>query len=206
MSVLGPPEEDGNPFEKVDELIYDAVMKAALEGTLEVDQMIVPPPDPLPPVITDEEKPVKKRASRKPVLVAPVEGETVPLPVAPAPPEEIDIGPYCVDCREDTTGQEKRQEMVRESVKVTGQKGEDDEPEVEVVLLKGWLCQDCQPFENPLIEATAQMLIQRNTSGGVRAAPDIRAKLREIGEEEMWARWHGPMVDQMEADLELETR
>lgn len=115
--------------------------------------------------------------------------------------EEVDLGPYCVECREDTTGQEGRTERVQPTVIVTGQQDEEGEPEVKTALLKGFLCESCQPFESPLIEGALQTLVERRYDPA-----ELRRKMREMGEEDIWTRWFGPMLDEMEESLGLEVR
>jgi hypothetical protein len=134
------------------------------------------------------------------VFPEPVTGEAH-LPTAQTEIEVIDIGPYCVECREDTAGQAGRTERLQDSVKITGQQDENGDPEVVTVKLKGWLCESCQPFQSDLIEATAQALIER------RMDPiEVRRKLRELGEEKIWEVWQGPMLDSIEVALELEMK
>jgi hypothetical protein len=128
-------------------------------------------------------------------------GEAPDFEDSTAKPDTVDIGPYCVDCREDTTGQEGRTTSTSTAFTLTGDLDDEGEPEVKEVTLSGWLCENCQPFANAMIEATAQALIERRYD-----AKEVRRKLRQIGEEKIWEVWHGPLVDQIEVVLGLEPK
>lgn len=116
-------------------------------------------------------------------------------------PEVVDIGPYCVSCREDTTGQEKRTEDIKQSLKVTGNVDAEGEPEVIDVQLKGWLCEDCQPFQSDLIEATFVALVERRYDPVA-----VRKAMRAIGEEKFWVAFEEPMLMSIEVALGLEPK
>lgn len=120
-----------------------------------------------------------------------------------APPKDgdrdVDIGPYCVECREDTTGQEGRTESTR-TVFEAGEVDDKGEPVVNTVHLKGWRCEECQPFQSPLIEATFQAILERQVRPDVTK---IRKQLRSIGEEKIWELWHESMLDEIEVTLGL---
>ena len=132
----------------------------------------------------------------------------------PEADEVIDLGPYCVECREDSTGQEGRTPATMPSAKVTQgsqeYEGAHDDCEIDTahehpndkvtsVLLKGWKCENCQPFEAALIEEALQALVERRYP-----ANEVRQKMRELGDEAIWAKWIGPMLDELETTLGLE--
>lgn len=118
----------------------------------------------------------------------------------PTGDREVDIGPYCVECREDTTGQEGRTESTRTVFEASGDADAEGEPIVNTVHLKGWRCEECQPFQSPLIEATFQAIIERLVRPDVTK---IRKQFRAIGEEKIWEVWHEPLLDEIEVTLGL---
>jgi hypothetical protein len=130
-------------------------------------------------------------------------GRKTEVPEAEPDPEAdevIDLGPYCVECRDDTTGQDKRTPASMASAKVAQGAGEDGEDVVTSVLLKGWRCENCQPFEVALMEDALTALAE-----ATRQDPQmIRQRMREMGVETVWARWMGPMLDDMETAFGLE--
>ena len=116
-------------------------------------------------------------------------------------PTRVDVGPYCTECREDTTGQEKRTPSTREAVQIVRDPETGEAKDAETILLAGWLCESCQPFGNTMIEEMCKSLIERNFD-----ARTVRRAMREIGEEAIWERWFGPMLDTAEVTLGLEYR
>lgn len=115
-------------------------------------------------------------------------------------PRKVDLGPYCVECREDTTEQKGRIEHNKEGAEVL----RNDAGEAigaEPIVMAGWLCEMCKPFENAMIEAAAKLLIERNFD-----SQEVRRAMRKINEERMWSGWFGPLLDTMEVALGLERR
>ena len=174
------------------ELLQEALIEKAISG------------EPMTP------EPTKKRRA---VAAAPVEVEyegehddceidephTHATSGDPVADEVRDFGPYCVECREDTTGMEDRTPAQMPGVEIVPGGGEDGGELVVSVLYKGWKCESCQPFEAPIIEDALNSLAERRYDPA-----DIRRRMRVMGVETIWANWIGPMLDQMEEALGLE--
>lgn len=115
-------------------------------------------------------------------------------------PEVVDIGDYCVECRQDTKGQDGRAETQQPSYQVE----DEDDPEnlkVKTIMLRGYICESCKPFENPLMEDVLKMMVERRFDKS-----EVREKLRAMGDEDVWSRWFEPMLDDMEQEFGLKIR
>lgn len=125
-----------------------------------------------------------------------------PAEAAPDPEadEVLDFGPYCVECREDTTGMEDRTPAQMPGVEIVPGGAEDGGELVKSVLYKGWKCENCQPFEASIIEDTLVALAESTR----RDQGEIRRIFRAQGVETIWANWIGPMLDEMETGLGLD--
>ena len=110
-----------------------------------------------------------------------------PIKVEVPEMETIDLGEFCVNCRRDVSeGTEwfaSRQPEIRETEDGTK-------------MLKGFLCDDCQPFEGTLMEPIIEALKERRFT-----EKDIRMVFRRIGAENLYEVSIGPMLDNLELML-----
>jgi hypothetical protein len=118
----------------------------------------------------------------------------------PEADEVVDLGDYCVECRFDSEGQEGRTPALIPSARISQGTGPDGEDEVISVLLKGFKCENCQPFEQPLFEDALEALAESTR----RDRGEIRNKMRQAGTEPLWAEFFGPMLERMETALGLD--
>jgi hypothetical protein len=187
--------------EPLDDLAAEMLQEALIEKALSGEDMTPAP------------APAKRRA----VAAAPVEVEveyegehddceidephkhSAAAADEPEADEVRDFGPYCVECREDTTGMDGRTPAQMAGVEVVPGGGDDGGELVKSVLYKGWKCEGCQPFEASIIEDSLNALAERRYDPA-----DIRRRMRAMGDETIWANWIGPMLDQMEEALGLE--
>jgi len=103
--------------------------------------------------------------------------------------ETIDLGEYCVDCRD----------PVDESTEKFASRRPEVREQSTTVRIQGFLCEDCFPLEGTLMEPTVQALKGRRWDEQV-----VRERMRAIGEEELYERVVGPYLDLMQTLLRLE--
>lgn len=102
--------------------------------------------------------------------------------------EDIQLGEFCVECRDPVDERTDKFASRRPEVREQGN-----------TRLRGYLCEECQPLDGTLMEPIVQALKGRRWDDKT-----VRERMRTIGMEELYEHVVGPMLDEMEMLLRLE--